>query len=324
MTPPNPAVARRLVALAGRAPSVHNTQPWTWHVVDDCHFELLADRRRQLPVNDPDGRNLTISCGAALHHLLVAAAALGIEAGPTVTPDAGRRDLLARVALSAGVPAADSADLLHSIEHRCTDRRRFTAWPVPDERLAYLAEAAAGWGADVVPVTDVALRFRTELLVSRAMSAQRHDEALLAEQRQWVTAGRLDGIPPTSAIPPPSARGPEPPNRYVDDVAAADPRSLIEGSDGLLAVCTQGDGVADWMGAGMALSALWLRATQAGLSIVPLSQVIEVAETREGLRHDVLGDPARPQILVRVGWQEISRASLPRTPRRPVDEVLVR
>jgi hypothetical protein len=32
---------------------------------------------------------------------------------------------------------------------------------------------------------------------------------------------------------------------------------------------------------------------------------------------------ARPQILLRVGWQEIARTTLPPTPRRPLEDVLV-
>ena len=67
----------------------------------------------------------------------------------------------------------------------------------------------------------------------------------------------------------------------------------------------------------------WLDATRAGPSIVPLSQVIEMGETRQALREDVFAGTAHPQLLVRVGWQEIARATLPRTPRRPLDEVLV-
>ena len=56
--------------------------------------------------------------------------------------------------------------------------------------------------------------------------------------------------------------------------------------------------------------------------MVPLSQVIEVAETRLALQQDVMGGLAHPLILVRIGWQAISRSQLPRTFRRPVDDVL--
>jgi len=49
--------------------------------------------------------------------------------------------------------------------------------------------------------------------------------------------------------------------------------------------------------------------------------VVEVAETRDALE-DLLGPGLHPQILLRVGWQEIGRSDLPRTPRRPLDDVL--
>jgi hypothetical protein len=77
-----------------------------------------------------------------------------------------------------------------------------------------------------------------------------------------------------------------------------------------------------WLEAGQALSALWLQATDEGLSVVPLSQAIEVEETREALCQDVFDGMARPQILVRVGWLEGSSTSPERSPRRPVGEVV--
>jgi hypothetical protein len=88
------------------------------------------------------------------------------------------------------------------------------------------------------------------------------------------------------------------------------------GSDGLLAVCTAGDSQLEWLRAGESLSALWLRATADGLSIVPLTQVIEMEQTRHAMHHEIFDGMARPQILVRVGWQEISRAGRTPTPRR--------
>ena len=60
------AAVRRIVEGATRAPSVHNTQPWLWRA--HAHtLDLYADRSRRLGATDPEGRNLVISCGAALH-----------------------------------------------------------------------------------------------------------------------------------------------------------------------------------------------------------------------------------------------------------------
>jgi len=312
---------RRVVELASRAPSVHNTQPWRWRVADGSALELHADRSRQLPVADPDGRNLAISCGAAIQHAAVVGSALGLTPDVALLPSPVDPDLLARIEFTPGRTPPNAQKTLELIETRRTDRRRFTSWPVPDARLGHLAEAASGWGAYAIPVTDVAARFRAELLVNRALSIQESDERFLAEQEQWIARSSRDGVPVPNATPAPGRPG-ERPNRYLGVVGTTSGGRLVESTDGLMAICTAHDDQLAWLEAGEALSALWLRATQDGLSIVPLSQVVEVAETRTALREEVFAGMAHPQILIRVGWQEIARTTLPRTPRRPVDEVL--
>ena len=47
----------RAAEVAGKAPSILNTQPWRW-VVRDGVARLYADRSRQLRALDPDGRLL--------------------------------------------------------------------------------------------------------------------------------------------------------------------------------------------------------------------------------------------------------------------------
>ena len=56
---------RYLAAYAILAPSIHNTQPWRFRLGDE-HVELWSDETGGLPVVDPLGRELVISCGAAL------------------------------------------------------------------------------------------------------------------------------------------------------------------------------------------------------------------------------------------------------------------
>ena len=72
--------------------------------------------------------------------------------------------------------------MLQALEERCTDRRRFTSWPVPDSRLAQLAKAASGWGRMQFPITDVTARFRAEQLVESAMAVQASDPRFAEEQ----------------------------------------------------------------------------------------------------------------------------------------------
>ena len=322
---PSATELRRIVGLAGRAPSVHNTQPWRWRL-DADGLELNADRSRQLRAGDPQGRNLVISCGTALHHAEVAAQALGWSSQVQRVPHGPESTLLARLTFVRDVVPPGSAELIETIERRCTDRRRFTSWPVPEERLAHLAKRAETWGTHAVPLTDVTDRFRAELFVNRALDSQGEDDRVTRELQEWVDHGGADGIPSSNlpASNPPAADQPRGlrPSRFPLGVLEETDGREVEGSDGLIVLCGPDDDVTAWLQAGEGLSALWLAATTEGLSVVPLSHVVDVPETREALQREVLGGLAKPLILVRVGWQPISRSELPRTPRRPVDEIL--
>src|SRR6185436_14115060 len=79
-------LALSLVSAAAMAPSSHNTQPWLF-LVGHHSIDLVADRRRALPVNDPGDRELTISCGCALLNLRVAAAAAGYSPRVALCPE---------------------------------------------------------------------------------------------------------------------------------------------------------------------------------------------------------------------------------------------
>jgi hypothetical protein len=317
-TTPSRDLVRQIVELASLAPSVHNTQPWSWHR-ERGRVQLYADRSRQLSVEDPTGRNLTISCGAALHHFRIAAGALGWQVSVDVLPEAGDSALLAEVLLQPSVrPASGDADL-EALRNRCTDRRRFTSWPVPEERLESLAAVARRCGAPAVPVVDVTARFRLELAVNRALTLRQTDPAAALEQQEWIDRGSRDGVPLEVVPADPASQSRR--SRFGAGLLE-DARPDVESTDGVIVLGGATDDVAGWLATGEALSALWLEATRGNLSVVPLSQAIEVDETRRVVRETVLRGTMAPHLLLRIGWQAIGRSQLPRTPRRPVAELL--
>ncbi|MGB1836981.1 nitroreductase family protein, partial [Marinobacter adhaerens] len=88
-----------ILESATLAPSSHNTQPWRFEL-GQTGISLFADRLRALPVNDPDDRELTISCGCALFNLRIAAAHAGFNTECQLLPDPGDEDLLATVSFT--------------------------------------------------------------------------------------------------------------------------------------------------------------------------------------------------------------------------------
>src|SRR3954453_4606876 len=90
---------RAAVELGSPAPSLQNSQPWRWRL-GLRSLLLQADLRRWLPATDADGRDLAVSCGAALHHTRVALAASGLHTIVHPIPDPDRPDDLAALELS--------------------------------------------------------------------------------------------------------------------------------------------------------------------------------------------------------------------------------
>ena len=320
MSTPTTKLARELVGMACRAPSIHNTQPWAWRLVGADTIELHADRSRQLSETDPDGRALVISCGAALHHLVVAAEGFGLVADAQPLPQGPDSDFLAEIHLAPGEFDEVSLKMMDALENRQTDRRGFIGWEVPEARLRALAEAASGWGAHAKPITDPRLAARTQALVEEARAEERQNRKIVLEQWDWINHSPDDGVPGSSALPHHREGVPRTSDRFD---SRPGPGGHTTPGDALLLVFTSGDDHAAWLASGQTLSAVWIRATYDGISLRPDTQVIEVERTRQLLRHHLLDDLGHPQVLVHVGWQETSRPAQRFTPRRSLEDVLL-
>lgn len=318
------------VEHALRAPSVHNTQPWRWRIDNKGGLvELYADLDRHLRATDPEQRDLLISCGAALGHLVVALAHGGLLTTTHRLPDPADPTHLATVRVD-GPRAADAtalADLFPAIHRRHTDRRRFSHRPVPPALIQGLVDAAAGAGVLLALVDQAQERFAAVLV--DAAGRQRWTPGYPAELQVWTRryGAARDGIPATAiAHPPTGLPGPSGLRRFphaeLNQPVPSTINGLPDDAAVFLVLATADDRREDRLRAGEALSAVLLTATNAGLATTPLSQATEVATTRDGLRK-VLGIAEQPQLVLRVGWPATKAAALADTPRRDLASVLV-
>jgi nitroreductase len=316
------STVRKAVALASRAPSIHNSQPWRW-VLGPRTIRLDADLRRWLPVTDVDRRDLVVSLGAALHHLRVALAAAGIGATVRRFPDPESPDHAAGVELSAAAPPDADAGLAAAITRRRTDRRRFTDWEVPTGFLEELMGSAALQGALARPVAAAGAQARLVDAIRAAAQAQEQQPGYRAETARW--SGRSSGsagIPAANLLRDPVGTGGGTARDFgeglIEQPATGEPDGAV-----LLVIGTASDDPLSQLRAGEALSAVLLHATELGLATCPLTQPLEVGTTRRMLRDEVLGGTLSPQVVVRVGWAPAGPA-IPETPRLPVDETIER
>jgi hypothetical protein len=328
--PPDPPPYDEVVALARRAPSFHNTQPWLWRD-DGDHLDLVSDESRRLPYSDPDGRSLVVSCGAALHHLQVAAAGLGWAADVTRVPDPADPRLLARVRMRPRVASPDESRLLHCLTVRHTDRRPFAPQRPGDDLLDGLVAAGERCGTTVERFDAGPRRERLRQLALQADRLQRQDTSAAAELAAWTSFRRGEGVP-ASSVSDRTAVGAGFPNRFRPGAGDSGREAGDEGDvptswetgPVVLLVATSSDDRLCWLRAGETLSAMWLEATRQGLSLLPVNQCIEVTSTREQVTQQVLGNRLCAQVLAMVGQHPSGAAALPRTRRRPVEDVMVR
>lgn len=315
---------RLAIGQAILAPSSHNTQPWRFHV-DSRHVELWADRTRVLPVCDPDGRSLVISCGAALSFLVVSLRRHGFAVRIERRPDAAQADLLARVTLGERVvPTRDEVDLCDAIERRHTNRGPFAARMVPISDIIALRGSAEIDGVWVDAVQDKARRHLLAELIGDADREQWEDRAFRGELAEWLRGNRnglTDGMPGYSFGMGDFAAQVAPLIvRTFDrgDGEAARDHDLAEGAPVLAVLATVHDTPRDWLLTGEALGRLLLRATVLHLSASFLNQPIEVESLRPEVAR-IVGIDGHPQLIVRLGYADRETRA---TPRRAVEDVL--
>ncbi|MEZ0382609.1 NAD(P)H nitroreductase [Mycobacterium sp. pW045] len=322
---------RTALQLAARAPSVHNSQPWRWQVqlaTQQPRLELFANPDLQLRSVDPDGRGLMLSCGAALHHCVVALAALGWRCRVHRLPDPARPDQLASIELFGPdpggvpepVPEQVNVSLAAAIPRRRTDRRYFSGWPVAAADIALMGARAARAG---VMLRRIDALDQLNTLVAQAVSTHRTDYDYLAELARWSGRyGSVAGVPARS-VPAPSTGAPIPGRLFADPLLAQPPgASPAEDRAVMLALGTEHDDRLAQLRAGEATSVVLLTATALGLASCPVTEPLEIAETRAAVRRDVFGTSGYPQMLLRVGWAPINADPLPATPRRFLDDTV--
>jgi nitroreductase len=314
----------KMLATASRAPSVHNTQPWRFAVSRHA-IDLYADTDRRL-AQDRDGREMLISCGAALFGLRLAVRELGHLPAVTLFSERSKPWLLARVALGPEAPVTEAERrMLAAVPHRHTHRGAFDTGPIPAGLLAGLQHDALAEGATLALVETAGSYGKLAGLAAEAARMQAHSAGARAEIQRW---SRPPGSPARDGVPAaafgPAARGA--PGRLAQrdfdlgrHYGLLPPPGPGEPPPAATAVLvTAGDSRLDWLRAGQALHRVLAHAATVWVAASLHTGPLEIPVIR-GLIRAQLALPGTPQMLLQFGPAHASMAS----PRRSVPEFLI-
>ena len=296
---PNRDTIQTVLSLATRAPSIDDSQPWRWRVGAES-LHLYADLDRCGPHTDAESRDVLLSCGASLHHCLVALAALGWHAKVQRLPDAAEPEYLAALELYRQPVSPLDVVLASAIPRRRSDWRRYSPWPVSAADMALIAARAGRAGVMTRRVESLpGLRTVVSQAVWRHAAEYDHNGA---------AATRTDRYASLAEVPHPPAA-----DSLVSE--SADDNAVV------LALGTKDDSPLARLRVGEAMSLALLSATSAGLASCPVAEPLETTEARDAMHALLFEIVGYPQMLLRIGWPPVDADPLPSPPRRPLADV---
>ncbi|MFF0533330.1 Acg family FMN-binding oxidoreductase [Nocardia amikacinitolerans] len=318
---PTGETIEKAVLLAGRAPSLHNSQPWHWRF-DGHTLRLFAVPERMLSATDTSGRQMLISCGIALDHLRAAMAAAGWRIQTARFPNPNDADHLANITFEpARIVTDGDRARAEAIMRRHTDRLPFQAptdWPDFEPVLRSTFDPAAATldvlGEDARPALARASEMTTAL--------RRYDAGYHAELHWWTGHTIAEAGVPKDVLPSESERQRVGVARTFPATPAGERRGEVSDDHStVLVLSTDRETREELLACGEVLSTVLLECTLAGFATCTLTHLTETPASRAVVA-DLIGHPGQPQVLIRVGVAPESEQRPPATPRRPLAEIL--
>lgn len=318
----NTSLLKDLVRYGTLAASSHNTQCWRFQVGEQS-ITILPDLSRRCPVVDPDDHHLYVSLGCAAENILQAAKAHGLAGQVTFEgAEAGS------VHLTFAPCEPETNALAEAIPHRQCSRTEYDGQPLTPEELDRLTAASTGNGVRVVMLTNPAELALVEEFVVRGNTAQLKKTAFVKELISWIRFNRAeaerkgDGLYSAASGNPslprwlgrlilPLVLKPKPENEKC--------ARQLRSSAGVAVFVSEPSDPAHWVEVGRCYERFALQATALGICNAFLNQPVEEAALRPEFAEALKLGAGRPDLVVRFG----RGPEMPRSPRRPVDAVLV-
>ncbi|XZE18621.1 Acg family FMN-binding oxidoreductase [Pirellulaceae bacterium SH449] len=304
---------RFLLQYAVLAPSSHNTQPWKFRI-DGNRIDLFLDETRWLRVCDKDQRELHISVGCCVENLLVAADHFGLRHKVEYLPDSSTPLHAASVEFMAAVTERDSR-LFPMIPVRHTNHGEYDGRPIPEDVLELLYGCCTEPNIHVQLTSDHLIKQKVDALVVHADAIEFADPAFREELGYWIGQGVFGTSWLMSKI------GKLAVTHINMGASTAKKDSAVLMSSPVLGLISSNDNSrATQIRVGQIYQRLSLMVASFGIWCQPMSQIVQVEETKQEVAKLQPDPHLFPQLPFRLGFAEAEKH---RTPRRSLAEVLV-
>ena len=291
---------RALEPLCARAPSPHNTQPWTLRYAADA-VEVGWDPDRALPVGDPTRRDLLLCLGGYVETCLIAAADAGLELTADIAVDDKRRTVARLVPAGARYATAFGAA---DIETRGCARGGHRPERLGIAELAAATAQLQGTELAELPARSLAVlagQADRWLWSAPGVAAELHHWLRLTPRHpryredgltyEALAMGRAEAAGLRAVL---AARA----SRPLAPVLAASQAGQLRYEGSVLVLGGAADSPEELVAAGRDLVRSWYALSARGIAVHPLSQLIDCPDTARELGRRT---GARPLAVFRAG-----------------------
>ncbi len=303
------------------APNPHNRQPWIVDLREDGKVILLRDKQRDLPMTDPNNRQIVIGLGCFLELMSIAATRKGFAVEHELFPQGEDGP----VAISTFKPGAQPDPLFSEVMQRRSCKEPFDDKPVPADLATSLSDFATiidqpepvaalrklTWDAFMVEVlTPHTMRESVDLMRFGKTEINANPDGIDLGGpflEALMLAGQLtreDQLDPSS-------------NGFQQGVEMY--RDMLAATPAYAALTSATNTRTDQIDAGRRWLRLNLMTTRLGLALHPVSQALqEYPEMAAHYKsaHDMLAEPGHTvQMLGRLGFGP----EVQETPRWPLE-----
>lgn len=303
------------------APNPHNRQPWLIELIGSDTVLIHRDPERDLPQTDPHQRQLFIGLGAFIETMVLAAGAQGNDVKVTRLPD-GDTGPVAQATFTAGGRADP---LAAHIFNRHSNKEPYSAEPLAADQVSQLQDYATIYTAEeqVAPIREMTRRaFEIEITtphtLKESVDLMRIGKAEINNNPDGIElsdplleALRLTGLLTEDVLLDVDHPGSQAQLRDYLAVLDATPHYAV--------LTTETNTRADQLQTGRQLMRLYLKATEMGVGVHPVSQALQEypeMAVEYKLAHQLLAPQGHTvQMLLRLGFGPEPVA----TPRWPLE-----
>jgi len=303
-----------LLRYAILAPSNRNTQPWRFAIGRD-QITIHAEFSRWQRVSDAHKRELYISLGCALENLLVALEHFGFGHVVTRAPGAEDESIAVQVAI-LDRPAASpyrTASMFRAIVRRHTHHGRYRRRAVAAKVLRQLADCRVEHDLNLLLTPDTAIKRAVDRLMLQGDALAFSNPRYRKELADCIGEGSFGG-PWLLSLAQQFAVA----HLGVSKAVARGDHAALMSSPVFGLISGRAGSSEVRIKAGQLLERLYLAATELGLVLQPISQLLEAEQVRMKFSK-LFRAGGVPLMAFRLGYADTPGH---KTPRRALEEVL--